>query len=329
MKVCIIGSSGHFGYALNGMKRDSDLNLVGIAPGSEGESVHNIERAIDSLDMRPNKYEDFRTMLEREKPDIAVVNPYFFDTCRITREVIGRGIHAFVEKPLATELEELYRLREVYSSSDVHLAAMFGIRYTSHFKTAWSIVNEGKIGKVRIITAQKSYKLGERSELYKRRETYGGTIPWVGSHAIDWVYWFSQEEFESVYATHSGLYNQNHGDLEVSALCQFRLSNEVMGSVNIDYLRPQNAPTHDDDRLRIAGTEGIVEVYMGKVSLINGETEGIQEVDLLPEGQIFNDFVTQIQGQGSCIVSAEDSFKVTEACLKARQSADTGKIVKI
>src|SRR5690606_40743306 len=91
---------------------------------------------------------------------------------------------------------------------------------------------------------------------FKTRKNYGGTIPWVGSHAIDWLHWFSGEEFQAVYATHSSLYNREHGDLEVSALCQFKFSNEVMGSVNIDYLRPQNAPSHDDDRIRVAGTQG-------------------------------------------------------------------------
>jgi predicted dehydrogenase len=52
-------------------------------------------------------------------------------------------------------------------------------------------IKQGSIGKVRLMNSQKSYKLGSRSEFYKHRQTYGGTIPWVGSHAIDWMYWLS------------------------------------------------------------------------------------------------------------------------------------------
>lgn len=328
MKVCIIGSSGHYRYALEGMKTDPDVSLVGIAPGSDGESLDSLERAVNNLDMKPQKYDDYIIMLDKEKPDIAVVNPHFCDNSKVTIDVLRRGIHAFVEKPLATELDDLEKLKEVYSKSDVYLAAMFGIRYAAHFKTAWEAVRQGRIGKVRLMTAQKSYRLGKRSDFFKTRKTYGGTIPWVGSHAIDWLSWFSEEEFQAVYATHSSLYNRDHGDLEVSALCQFKFSNEVMGSVNIDYLRPQNAPSHDDDRIRVAGTQGVIEVCQDKVYLINDEMEGIQELDLLPEGQIFKDFISQVRGEGECAVTAKDSFDVTEACLKARMSADTGKVVK-
>ena len=50
-------------------------------------------------------------------------------------------------------------------------------------------------------------------------------------------------------------------------------------------------------------------------------------VDLLPVdgGQIFADFLAQVRGTGECLVSAEDSFRATEAALLARQSADEGR----
>lgn len=75
-------------------------------------------------------------MLDNERPDIAVVNPYFCDNSKAAIHVLRRGIHALVEKPLATELDDLEKLKEVYSKSGVYLAAMFGICYTAHFKIA-------------------------------------------------------------------------------------------------------------------------------------------------------------------------------------------------
>lgn len=203
---------------------------------------------------------------------------------------------------------------------------MFGLRYKPWFMTAWKSVRSGMIGDIRMLNAQKSYKLGLRQEFFKHRNTYGGTIPWVGSHAIDWVYWFSGEKFRSVYATHSRKYNKDHGELEVTALCHFTLTNEIFASVSVDYLRPEQAPTHDDDRLRVVGTKGIIEVREHKVFLINGECSGIKELPLLPEEEIF-DFLKQAKGQGECLVSAEESFYITEACLRARQSADEGKVL--
>jgi predicted dehydrogenase len=327
VRICIIGSSGHHGYALDAIKNDSDCQLVGIAPGSEGENIDGLQEKISRIGLQAPVYEDYRAMLDELKPDIAVVNCYFGDHAKVALEVLKRKIHIFIEKPIATTLEDLELVKKEYENSGVHLAAMMGIRYKSHFLTAWEAIKQGSIGKVRLMNAQKSYKLGSRSEFYKHRESYGGTIPWVGSHAIDWMYWLSGEKFVSVYASHSKQYNRDHGDLEVTALCHFTFTNEVFGGVNIDYLRPATAPTHDDDRIRIAGTEGVIEVRGGKVYLINNEAEGEQELPLLPEKNIFADFLRQVRGEGKCMVSAEDSFAVTEACLKARLSADKKEVV--
>ena len=42
---------------------------------------------------------------------------------------------------------------------------------------------------------------------------------------------------------------------------------------------------------------------------------------------IFVDFVNQVRKEGKCLVSAKDSFVVTEACLRAREAADKQQIV--
>ena len=42
---------------------------------------------------------------------------------------------------------------------------------------------------------------------------------------------------------------------------------------------------------------------------------------------LFDDFLKQIKGAGECLVSAEDAFMMTEACILARQSADEGKVL--
>lgn len=189
MKVCIVGSAGHTGYVLDGITGNSELLLAGIAPGSEAENVDRLYKSTVDQGYCPRKFDDYVKMLEELKPDIAAVACRFSDHAKIAAQALKMGIHVFVEKPVATTLDDLEMLKEVYRNSGCHLSAMFGIRYEPCFFAAWKAVKDGKIGTVRLMNAQKSYKLGTRSELYRRRETYGGTIPWVGSHAIDWLYW--------------------------------------------------------------------------------------------------------------------------------------------
>jgi len=327
VKIVLIGSTGHTNYVVNGLKDNYEDQIVGIAPGSEGENVDSLYQKL-AKDYELEKYNDYRKMLDDLKPDVAAVACHFGDHAEAAVEVLNRNIDLFVEKPIATTLARLAEVKKAYEKSEAKLVSMFGIRYKPWFLTVYKYIKEGAIGEVRLMNAQKSYRLGQRAEFYKKRESYGGTIPWVGSHAIDWMQWLSGKDFKSVYASHSTKANQNHGELEVSALCHFNFEDEVFGSVNIDYLRPQNATSHDDDRIRIAGDKGVIEVIKEKVYLINDEIEGSRELPLVANKEIFADFLDWAKGQGECLISAEESFRVTEAALQARESADQKQLIQ-
>ncbi|MFS8579305.1 MAG: hypothetical protein LOD88_04685, partial [Novibacillus thermophilus] len=121
---------------------------------------------------------------------------------------------------------------------------------------------------------------------------------------------------------------QDHGELETTALCHFTMEDGVFASASIDYLRPETAPSHGDDRIRVAGTKGVVEVQNGDVHVING-LEGVRKLEPKDPGNIFQDFLQHIRGQKECLIGAEDSFYVTEICLRARQSADENRVVEL
>ncbi len=327
MKIVMIGSTGHTKYVINGLKNNYEDQITALAPGSAGEEVDSLYERL-SQDYELKKYDDYKEMLDKEKPDIAAVACHFGDHAAAAEEVLKRGIHLFVEKPLATNYTDLQKLKDIYQKSSVRLAAMFGIRYKPWFRTAHKMIEEGVVGNIRLINAQKSYRLGQRAEFYKHRDSYGGTILWVGSHAIDWIHWMSGKRFKEVFASHSTKANNNHGDLESSALCHFKMEDEISASLNIDYLRPQNATSHDDDRIRIAGDKGVLEVINEKVYLINDQIAGKREIPLLSKKEIFADFLQSVKGESECLISAEDSFYITEAALRARESADINKVIK-
>ncbi|MBT3272081.1 MAG: Gfo/Idh/MocA family oxidoreductase [Spirochaetales bacterium] len=322
MKVAIIGSTGHYGYALDGIQHMLDAHVTAIAPGAPGESIDGLAGTLKENGHNPLIMDDYRKVLDELKPDFAVVNTHFHLQAEVTAEVLGRNIHAFTEKPVATTMKDLEALEEAHKASDGELIAMLGIRYEPCFYTAWKKVKSGAIGDVRMLHAQKSYRLGSREDLYKKRSTYGGTIPWVGIHAIDWIQWFGGDGFLSVDARHSVKYNNGHGELETSAAAMFTMEDGVFATVNIDYLRPENAASHGDDRIRAAGTKGVIEVRGDNAYLINDEAQGEQILPLESPGNIFESFVNSISGDGECLLSAEQSFRATRLGLLARQSAD-------
>ena len=311
MKICIIGANGHWQYALHQLAKNE---VLGVAPGFDGEDVSGVVDTLAKNGIATQVVESLEEFYG--KADVAIVNTRFDLNAVVTAEFLKRDIFVFSEKPLATTIEQLEMLKDAQKNSKAFVCAMFGIRYEWWFKTVEGAVKD--LGKIRMINAQKSYKLYTRPDFYKDIKTFGGLIPWVAIHAIDWAHALVKKDFDLVSAITDNQYNYNHGDLEMTALCQFKTDDGCVVSVNADYFRPETADTHDDDRLRVVCTEGVVEYQCGKVMLI--DKKGTKVLEKSPEEDVFELFLRRINGEETGVTS-DESFYLTELALKARDMA--------
>lgn len=326
MKFCITGWRGHTGYIVPGLKNLPDFELAGAASGEDGcDGAYILEHLrTNGITASPKLYSDWMAMLDEARPDvISADGPYHLHGIECL-EAAKRGIHVFCEKPISLRRDELAEIERVCAETGTVIVSMVGLRYDAAFRTAHRLVREGAVGKIKMIHAQKSYRLGTRPDFYKKRELYGGTIPWVGSHAIDWILWFAGSPFESVTAYHDSTDNFGNGTMEIAGKCLFRLKNGVIASADIDFLRPAAAPTHGDDRIRIAGTEGVIEVMNGKIHLINASGDRFVPPENPPQS-LFEDFIGGLRGGNPLPMTTADTIALTRACLLARESADLGK----
>lgn len=326
-KVAFIGSRGHWQAAAGELVKIPGIMVVGLAPG--GDTIEPVAAWwAKAGHQTPAIDAEYRAMLDRARPDIAIVCGPFELHAQMCIDAIQRGVHVLTEKPAALTFEQLDALRAAHDKNpSIHLAGMMFHRYSPGFHTAARLIREGAIGDVRLINARKSYKLGQRPAYYHDRATYGGTIPWVGSHAIDWAMWFAGEaRFETVCATHSSAHNGNNGTMERAAACQFTLSGERAVSISIDVFRPASAPTHDDDWARVVGTEGVLEVRPNALQLLSGDSDGAVK-SMTCDRTLMQDFIEHIEGKRKSEVDAKATLALTDACLRARQSADEGRIV--
>jgi predicted dehydrogenase len=321
VKAAIIGTSGHIDLALEVRDRMPHVSFVGIAPGSADEDAR--EFFVDQLEASLIPfYDDYRRMLDREKPDLAVVAPFFFLQSRIASECLERGIHVFVEKPMAVSLEQLERLRRAHAQGRASLCPMLAYRYHPAFSAAWRAIREGLVGEPLLVSAQKSYKLGTRHPMYTHRATYGGTIPWVAIHAIDWLWWFTGGKLTEVSAAHTPGGNHGHGEMESSGACFYRMSNGGSASLTFDYFRPGGAQGHGDDRVRVAGDKGIVEVVNGEAVLLAHDAPA-RRLEKEEPLSLFQEFVKSIEEKTPLRISAAEAFAVSEVALRTREAADT------
>ena len=324
-RIGMIGCSGHAGYVLAGIQELPDARLVAVAPGCAEEDMSGFLATPAAQQAGPAAYGDYREMLEREHPDVVAVNPFFYLHSAVTAECLRRGIPVICEKPLALELAALEELRKVQASAGVPMSMMLSYRYEPAFWTARRLVSAGAIGEPVAGYAQKSYKLGTRPAFYQRRKTFGGIIPWIGIHAIDWFQWVSGRTYRAVWARHRMGTIPGYPELEDHAGCLFELDNGGTAAMTFDYLRPAGAPTHGDDRLRLIGTAGALEVRWPDFIDVVASTGPVEVALERPALGIVADFVRSVTDRSHpCTISTAEAFDVTETALRARDAADRG-----
>ena len=103
-----------------------------------------------------------------------------------------------------------------------------------------------------------------------------------------------------------------------------------MASVTLDYLRPAAAPSHADERLRIAGPRGVIETALveHRVTLTTADTRP-RTLPLEPQTDLFTQFARSLRGEAPPPLSLHEACRITEIAIKAQQAADTGRAVSL
>jgi predicted dehydrogenase len=191
------------------------------------------------------------------------------------------------------------------------------------------VVDSGEIGEVAQIDAQKSYQLDVRPAWQKDARTYGSTILWIGIHMIDLMAFTSGRGFSQAASFQGHVAFPELGDLENATATIFRLDNGGTATLRMDYLRPAAAQGHGDDRLRLAGTKGIVEYREDSgVTVISGS--GRRSVATLPpRGSVFADFVLSAYAGAKPALTWPEIVRANLVTMAAHEAAKRGAIVRI
>jgi predicted dehydrogenase len=331
MKLAMIGSYGHCGVVLDSVAKLGDVSLVAAAKWGGDDPLRYVGRH-EAAPANLPVYEDYRKMLDEVRPDVAAVFMPLYRNAEASQAAAQRGCHVISEKPLAITLGDLDALRAAVETAGVKIAALMTSRAEPGFQAVRRAVAEGRIGVPILASAQKSYPFAERDDYYRKRQTYGGSIPWQAIHAVDFVSWCAGRDYARVAAVHSNAAHPTHPGMED---CGGLLLDFVGGGhavIRFDYLRPwpgDGSRRWGDDRLRIAGSAGIVELFDEGTRAHLMTPGGDEELPLPPPRDLFAEFVASIAGRRECVISPGESFRATEVCLKARDAADEGRFVPL
>ncbi len=330
MRLGLIGSTGHWQTYAPAVERVRDLTLVAVAAAGPEETTGAFDHA-PGLTVDTHRYDDAQKMLDRERLDVVQV------CCRNdripvwTRICLERGLPVMAEKPMAMDLPTLEGLFRAAQKSKAALVPMHTMRIVPALAAVRQSVRAGQIGDPLMSFSQKTYKWGKtRPNHYRSRETFPGLAPWVGIHAFDWLHWILGDVFTEVQGREGTIAHPDYAACGSHAAFLLQMRNGGVASLTLDYLRPETAPTHGDERVRIAGSRGVIETALveKKVTLTTADSPP-RSLPLSPETDFFTQFARSLQGGGPPPLTLHDACRITEISLMAQQAADTGRVVSL
>lgn len=327
VRVAVIGQDGHLAEVLNPLPQLPDVEIVAACDYSDAALASLVKKK--GME-KAKPYRDQEKMLDEVKPDVvAVVND---DGARAKAVIatLQRGIHCIAEKPLAISRMDLRKIKRIARDSKGQLSMMVPLRYAPQFLAVRQVVESGEIGDVLLMGGQKSYKRGASSAWKNKRSSYGSTMLWIGPHLVDLFYFASRQKMTEAFCWQANVKDPSIGDRENVVGAVFRLENGGVAELRMDYLRPDSAPTHEDDRLRVAGTKGVVEYTAATGVTVLSDSGKPRRVEALPPaGSLFSDFLESIYNKKPPTLTQEEIFHVSDAIQAAEDSSRTGHPVKV
>lgn len=256
--VCVIGA-GRAGliHAVNFAKGIRKARLTAISePNRE-----TAEQACRELEIECH-YRDYRQALEDHEVDAVVVVTPTDHHRDIVVAAADAGKHILCEKPMAMTVAECDEMIAAAEKNNVVLQIGFMRRFDQSFAYAKEQVRQGVIGDVVLV------KSLTRGPSIPQRWQYdiaksNGPLAEVNSHDIDTLRWFTESEFEQVYAI-AGNYRcpevrdefpDFYDNVVMTATFANGMQGTIDGAVSVGY--------GYDARLEVVGTEGVL--FVGRL----------------------------------------------------------------
>ncbi len=326
LKVGVIGA-GSFGK--NHVRVYSDLDNVELVAVADPDIKHlnKCKKA------GANCYLDYKEMLEKEELDIvSLVVPTKLHH-KLALEVINAGMNLFVEKPIASSVEEAKEIIDAAKRKGVKLSVGHIERFNPAIIELKKRLDAGELGRIYRVSVS---RLGP----FPTRIRDVGVVVDLAVHDLDIVRYLVGEDVESLYAKTEKNIHTSHEDI-VTAILTFK--DKTVCNLNIDWLTPAKVR-----KLYIAGEKGQFVVDYLKQNLSFQENSflenNISYSDIMRGVSVgrhilFNiqkkeplcaeleHFIKCVEQDEQPLVSGEDATKALELALDLIDSSEKNRVI--
>ena len=201
LRVAIVGAAGGRGrWFVEQVLASPRFELVSIVD----HLVDAVKLVRDHLGVPDvNVYRDTAQALDESPCDAIIVATTDAAHIGPTLEALSRGLHVYVEKPLATTVADCLSIVEADERAGGKIMVGFNLRFAPFYRKMKELVTQGTIGKTLTIQADEFYHKGRTyfRRWNRLRESGGGLWITKASHDFDLLYWMAGRLPKSVEAS--------------------------------------------------------------------------------------------------------------------------------
>lgn len=230
--VALYGNNGHQIQYL--LENNPKVELVAAACVEESLLNHIRER-----NPKVCSYDTLQEILDNSKVEIvSLCSPCRKDQAQEAVLCMKAGKHVYAEKPCALKEEELDMIINTAYTTGCKFHEMAGTAFDQPYLAMSKIIEEGKIGEVIQVFAQKSYPYFDKRP--QNENIDGGLICHAGVHALRFIEHVAKQKVRDILAVETQLGNpEPEGGLYMAASLIMQLENGGVASAVINYLNQE------------------------------------------------------------------------------------------
>jgi predicted dehydrogenase len=333
---------GKLGVAIQGAGWVSSEHIRAYVRNPHAEVVAIGSRTLDGARAKRDQfglncevYDDYDRLLADPRVDVVSIctPPERHPIEAIRGAEVGK--HLLIEKPVATNEEDLYAMRDAVRKAKVKTLVGFVLRWNPMFNTIKSLIANGALGQV--FMAEVDYWHG-RTINYASLANRARRVPTMstflggGCHAVDAARYFMESDVVEVSAYNAQVDQGVAVPLNTIAIVRF--ANGAMGKISAS----SELRSPYIFNVELLGDKGTIRNNLVYSDLFPGQTDYATIPTVLPssgdvahhpfQGEI-DHFVDCILNDVESHANLEDAVNTHEVCFAAERSAAEGRPVRL
>ncbi|MCD6351031.1 MAG: Gfo/Idh/MocA family oxidoreductase [Armatimonadetes bacterium] len=335
------------GFGVIGLGVWSETHLMAYTTTPQARLAGICDLNEELLAQRAEEYKapfattDYHELLARDDiVAVSIATPDFLHR-EIALAAIEAGKHVILEKPMATTVEDAEAIANAAKASSLKVMVDFHNRWNPAMYSAKQAIAAGEMGQMQMASVRLSDALYVPTEMLSWSR--GSTVVWfLGSHSVDLVRWFFEDEVKRVYAVARSRVLADRG-IDTPDFYQYFLELRGGGVAHVEncWILSDSMPTIFDFKIELVGSEGTIFADCSSHRMVQKFTkDGAEYPDVAVRTEVhgrpggfgvesIRHFVRAVVEDEPLPVSVDDGVENTRVLVAVHESAERGEPVEL